>query len=70
MRRRRANPSAITAHFLRTEREREDIVRTVACPICGRSGGRPCVRTGGVAHTARYHVAAELGLVPPIAVPA
>lgn len=49
------------------ERDIEDLVRTVDCPVCGQPSGRRCYYNGAAvlaAHTGRYNVAAEAGLVP------
>jgi hypothetical protein len=60
-----------------TEREREHLVREVACPRCDAPAGQHCLygamyrRFGGgrgeeYAHVARYELAAVAGLVPPL----
>jgi hypothetical protein len=46
-----------------SELRREKLVRTVACPSCGRPPGRQC-RSMIMSHTARYNAAAAAGLVP------
>jgi hypothetical protein len=61
------------------ERQRERLVRKVACPVCGAGKGHECDyprylrkdgklggQSSGRAHTGRYNAAAELGLVPPL----
>lgn len=62
--------------ILRTERQRDDMVRTVTCPVCGVGPGRRCDagrnKVGQLialptSHTGRYLIAADAGLVQPIA---
>lgn len=55
------------------DRERDNVVRTVPCPVCGVSQGG-CQTPGQgqglqMSHTGRYDTAAQLGLVPPIVRP-
>jgi hypothetical protein len=47
------------------ERELEQLVRQVPCPLCSARPRRSC-RPGAMAHTSRYLDAAALGLVPPL----
>lgn len=50
-------------YFAPAELEREDLVRTVACPFCHSPARYKCTGAS-MSHTARYNVAAEQGLVP------
>lgn len=66
---------ARNARVLRTERERDDLVRQVPCTTCWVETGVRCAAgVNGLgqqifmpaSHTARYLAAAEAGLVPPL----
>ncbi len=66
---------ARNAQVLRSERERDDLVRQVPCTSCGVVVGVRCDnginKTGQriympLSHTARYLAAVEAGLVPPL----
>ena len=57
------------------DRERDDLVRTQPCPVCGVGPTRRCFagrtstgRPVGMAtsHEGRYWVAVDVGLVPPL----
>lgn len=57
-----------------SEKEREDLVRTVVCPNCAAKATQSCTyglsKSGArvvipTSHTGRYVVAQEAGLVPP-----
>jgi mannose-6-phosphate isomerase class I len=53
------------------EHRRELLVRSVRCPVCLVAPGKTCRFEKGTsvtvrAHTGRYNVAAEQGLVPPL----
>lgn len=67
---------ARNARVLRTERERDDLVRRVPCGTCGVDVAVRCYngvnKLGQVifmpaSHTARYLAAVEAGLVPQLA---
>jgi hypothetical protein len=60
----------------RSEAEREDNVRQVACPLCHMPAGQRCengrtrdgrARVEPASHTARYLAAVDAGLVPQMA---
>jgi hypothetical protein len=62
-------------HILRSERERDDKVKQVPCPLCKAAAGVRCDaglnRVGlrialSTSHTARYLAAAAVELVPPM----
>ena len=57
------NKSSSSARL--TQRDYETRVRTVACPSCDAGPGERC-DFGAWAHTTRYRVAVEHGLVPPL----
>ena len=68
--------AAQNARILRTERERDDLVRQVACTVCHVPAGVRCdagINKVGqriympASHTGRYLVAVEAGLVPQMA---
>lgn len=58
------------AWLLPAEIEREELVRTVVCPVCRATCGRGCSYQCGTksiaAHTGRYQLATAVGLVPPL----
>lgn len=53
------------------EGQREQAVRSVACPVCKAMPGNVCWYDGSlwtISHTGRYDLAARQGLVPPLVV--
>lgn len=57
-------------HLRPSEKDREDAIRAVGCPVCLTDEGQRCVREGrarSISCTGRYDLAAQAGLVPKMA---
>lgn len=54
--------------FSQTELDREALVKTMPCPVCGVAPGRRCRHANmtfpACSHTGRYNLAVKAGLVP------